>query len=342
MDDLAEVFAGAGALVVINDDEASGGGHLVAPAEGVTPERLVALCSRGSGTVSVAVDGAVWSRLSGELAQSAQLQTAHLKPTHLLSVDLVGQDDSDTYAGWASTISAIVDAHPGRRFASPGHVTVVNASVCPDSSVVRLAVDAVVAAGGVGAALLTRLSGRANPAEPARGREVFALATEYGYPVVTVSALQALARLGPVGVVESVSARLPLVYGMFDAVGFSTVGGSADNLALVHGDMTVGGPVSVSIHTECPLGDLFGSSACTCRRRLDDALRLMSSQSRGAVVYFRRTGPASSMHHSAAPIRSLSSLEVLFGHLGIRDITVAPTSDPVDGLPVSEEIVLPA
>jgi GTP cyclohydrolase II len=46
----------------------------------------------------------------------------------------------------------------------------------------------------------------------------------------------------------------------------------------------------VRIHSECFTGETIGSQRCDCGEQLDEALRVLSSAGRGAVVYLRQEG----------------------------------------------------
>jgi 3,4-dihydroxy 2-butanone 4-phosphate synthase/GTP cyclohydrolase II len=48
-----------------------------------------------------------------------------------------------------------------------------------------------------------------------------------------------------------------------------------------------GEDVSVHVHVECLLGDVFGSLRCGCAGRLDAAMREIVAARRGVVVYLR-------------------------------------------------------
>jgi 3,4-dihydroxy 2-butanone 4-phosphate synthase/GTP cyclohydrolase II len=52
----------------------------------------------------------------------------------------------------------------------------------------------------------------------------------------------------------------------------------------------VGGPVPLRIHSECVLGDVFGSDLCDCGAHLSGAIELIAGREHGLVVYLRQEG----------------------------------------------------
>ncbi len=80
-------------------------------------------------------------------------------------------------------------------------------------------------------------------------------------------------------------ALLPTDHGPFLGVAFEA--GDVEHLALVAGDVAFRRDVLVRIHSECLTGDVFGSRRCDCGAQLDDALRAISAEGTGVVVYLR-------------------------------------------------------
>jgi 3,4-dihydroxy 2-butanone 4-phosphate synthase / GTP cyclohydrolase II len=89
--------------------------------------------------------------------------------------------------------------------------------------------------------------------------------------------------------------KLPTPYADFRMVLFqSELDGGEAHTALVLGDLTNDEPVLVRVHSHCLHGDVFGSTLCDCRHVIDQSLRAISQQGRGALVYLHR--PAQDCH----------------------------------------------
>ncbi|MEW2248347.1 GTP cyclohydrolase II [Streptomyces sp. NPDC058733] len=88
------------------------------------------------------------------------------------------------------------------------------------------------------------------------------------------------------GVERVVTAPLPTVYGMFQAIGFLDHDGGEEQVALVHGDLGTEN-VLTRLHSECLTGDAFGSRHCECGDQLAAALRAVVAEGSGVVLYLR-------------------------------------------------------
>ena len=77
---------------------------------------------------------------------------------------------------------------------------------------------------------------------------------------------------------------LPTPFGLFEAHAFEP---PSDHvyLALVLGDISSGDDVLTRLHSECLTGDALGSLRCDCGVQLRTALRAISAEGRGVLVY---------------------------------------------------------
>jgi GTP cyclohydrolase II len=80
---------------------------------------------------------------------------------------------------------------------------------------------------------------------------------------------------------------LPTRYGVFRMLGYRDTDGS-EHVALVRGGLAASAvPPLVRVHSECLTGDALGSYRCDCGEQLDAALRQVSEEGHGVVVYVR-------------------------------------------------------
>jgi GTP cyclohydrolase II len=61
-------------------------------------------------------------------------------------------------------------------------------------------------------------------------------------------------------------------------------------VVLVMGDMHNGPPPLLRIHSQCLTGDVFHSLRCDCRAQLEIALREVSAEGRGLIIYEHQEG----------------------------------------------------
>ncbi len=85
-------------------------------------------------------------------------------------------------------------------------------------------------------------------------------------------------------------ANLPTRFGDFKIVAFSPTPDGKEHIAMIHGDVRGFESVPLRIHSECLTGDVMGSFRCDCRDQLEAALKYMSGQERGMVLYLRQEG----------------------------------------------------
>lgn len=92
--------------------------------------------------------------------------------------------------------------------------------------------------------------------------------------------------------VEKVAeASFPTEYGDFRIFGFRSEGPEPDEaVVLAMGDVTTPDPVLVRIHSQCLTGDVFHSLRCDCRAQLELALRQISAEGRGLIIYEHKEG----------------------------------------------------
>ena len=89
--------------------------------------------------------------------------------------------------------------------------------------------------------------------------------------------------------VRAAVVQLPTRFGAFQGYGYRSPGSVREHLALVHGDITGEAPL-VRVHSACLTGDIFGSLRCDCGPQLDAAMRQITAEGRGVLVYLDQEG----------------------------------------------------
>jgi GTP cyclohydrolase II len=93
--------------------------------------------------------------------------------------------------------------------------------------------------------------------------------------------------MSPFDVTCIAKAALPTRYGKFQIYVFAVEGTGVEHVALVKGDLSQDKPITVRLHSECLTGDVFGSYRCDCGEQLDLAMRAISEEGTGVLVYLR-------------------------------------------------------
>jgi GTP cyclohydrolase II len=86
------------------------------------------------------------------------------------------------------------------------------------------------------------------------------------------------------------SSRLPTDWGVFEMHGFEDALSNKEHIILTMGDVSDGEPVLMRVHSECLTGDALFSLRCDCGSQLKQALKNISEEGRGALVYLRQEG----------------------------------------------------
>jgi 3,4-dihydroxy 2-butanone 4-phosphate synthase / GTP cyclohydrolase II len=109
-------------------------------------------------------------------------------------------------------------------------------------------------------------------------------------PVIPVEVLIATRREREKPIREEAVATMPTEYGDFMIHAFENALTGEHHVALTMGDVADGEPVLMRVHSECLTGDAFHSLRCDCGQQLAAALKAVSEQGRGLVLYMRQEG----------------------------------------------------
>lgn len=102
--------------------------------------------------------------------------------------------------------------------------------------------------------------------------------------------LDSVERSADGNLVVQASTPLPTVHGTFDLRLFEFKGQQQEHLAISVGELSGDEPVLVRLHSECLTGEILGSLKCDCGDQLDYALKAITQEGRGLVLYLRQEG----------------------------------------------------
>src|SRR5438045_3563239 len=124
----------------------------------------------------------------------------------------------------------------------------------------------------------------------ARLPELMEFRKRHGLRICTIQRLIAHRRLTEKLVEAEQVVKLPTDYGDFDLHLYRSTLDGGHHLALVKGKIDQNGVTLVRVHSECLTGDVFGSRRCDCGNQLHAALRQISDEGNGVLVYMRQEG----------------------------------------------------
>ena len=145
------------------------------------------------------------------------------------------------------------------------------------------------------------------------------------------------------------SSKLPTQWGVFDIHGFEDAKSHKEHIAISMGDVSTDEPVLLRVHSECLTGDALFSVRCDCGAQLEEAMRLIAEEGRGAILYLRKEGrgigllnkikayhlqdqgadtvEANEQLGFGADMRNYSICKPILKHLGINDVKLL-TNNP--------------
>jgi 3,4-dihydroxy 2-butanone 4-phosphate synthase / GTP cyclohydrolase II len=281
----------AGDMVIVVDAEnPDDDGDLMLAAAHVTPQRLAFMMRHTGGILCVPMPAADLDRL--HLPPMVAVNQDPRGAGYTVSVNAkTGISTGISATDRATTISLLTnpDTQPG-DLSRPGYVfplRAVEGGVLRRAGHTEAAVDLMRMAGLPPMAVIGEVVD--DEGVVARGDRLHVFAAAHGLPIVTMAELIAHRRRTERLVEFVASSRLPTRHGVFRAHGFRSVLDDHEHIALVLGDVgdLDAEPTLVRVHSECLMGNVFGSSHCGCGDRLDNAMQVIAQEGRGVIVYLR-------------------------------------------------------
>jgi 3,4-dihydroxy 2-butanone 4-phosphate synthase/GTP cyclohydrolase II len=227
------------------------------------------------------------------LPQQAVENTATFGTAFTVSID--ARKDITTgisAADRATTIQVAIDpkSKPG-DLARPGHIFPLKAQqggVLKRAGQTEGSVDLARMAGLIPAGVLCEIMNE--DGTMARVPELKKFAIAHKLKMVTIKALIEYRMQRETFVRRMASARLPTMFGDFDAVAFENEIDGVTHIALVKGNVEGGDPTLVRVHSGCLTADALGSLRCDCRDQLHKAMEVIQKEGRGVLLYLNQEG----------------------------------------------------
>ena len=281
----------AGKMIIVTDDEdRENEGDIIVSCKFANPQTVNFIAKNACGLICMPV--------SKKLAQKLNFDpmTANNTDNHCtaftISVDHVSNSTGISAFDRSATAMAVVEESSlPSAFRRPGHMFPLIAKehgVLERAGHTEATVDLCRLAGLPEAGLCCEIMSQ--DGSMARLPELCELAKKWGMTIVSIKQLIAY-RKSHEKIIEMVAkSNLPTKYGMFELYGFKDLVTGEHHEALVMGDIADGDPVLCRVHSECLTGDTFGSLKCDCGQQLDLALKKISEEGRGVLVYLTQEG----------------------------------------------------
>ena len=284
---LAALVAGR-PVVVVDDEDRENEGDLIFAAGAATADLVGFMIRHTSGYVCVAMSGADLDRLG--LPPMTAVNEDRKGTAYAVSVDARDVESTGiSAADRARTIKVLSDsATEPWELTRPGHVMPLRAvpgGVLRRAGHTEAAVDLARMAGLAPSGALCELVN--DDGTMMRAPQCRAFADEHGLVMISIADLIRYRRRTESLVQRVAQTRLPTEFGDFTAFGYSSDTDDSEHIALVAGEIGDGQDILVRVHSECLTGDVLGSLRCDCGPQLHAALRRISEEGRGVVLYVK-------------------------------------------------------
>jgi 3,4-dihydroxy 2-butanone 4-phosphate synthase/GTP cyclohydrolase II len=292
-DILADIHAGKGVIVVDSTDRENEG-DIIFATERVTPEIVSFLMREARGLICVSISADVAERL--RLPLQVLNNNSPFQTPFAISVDHKDVGSAGVTAeGRSTTMQAMIDpSSQAHHFVSPGHVFPLianSAGVMGRPGHTEGAFDLARLAGLAPSGILCEVL---NPdGTMARGRQLMEFSKKHELRITSIKAILEYRALHEIAVRPLSESDVDTDYGSFHATVFADDAGKKEHVAMVRGELSRM-PASyaplVRLHSECLTGDVFGSRRCDCGRQLEGAMKLITEEGAGIVLYLRQEG----------------------------------------------------
>ncbi|MCB0804283.1 MAG: bifunctional 3,4-dihydroxy-2-butanone-4-phosphate synthase/GTP cyclohydrolase II [Bacteroidales bacterium] len=277
-------------VVVVDDKRRENEGDLIMAAEKVTPQAINFMAKFGGGLICMPIIKQRLNELGIGMMVTENTDTH--KTAFTVSVDAVETTTGISAHERAFTIKKLID--PGSKpddFNKPGHVFPLEykeGGVLVRAGHTEAAVDLAKLAGLQPAGVICEIMN--DDGTMARVPELTKYVKKHDLKLVTIADLIDYRRRHE-KLVERVSeVNLPTKFGLFKAIGYRDKISKEEHIALVMGEIKKDIPVLTRVHSECLTGDVFGSKRCDCGDQLHEALRRISIEGCGILLYMRQEG----------------------------------------------------
>jgi 3,4-dihydroxy 2-butanone 4-phosphate synthase/GTP cyclohydrolase II len=280
-------------IIVADDEDRENEGDLICAAEHATAANINFMARHGRGMICLALTGERVEQLG--LSPMAETNPDEYRTAYTVTIDAsprFGVTTGISAHDRATTIRVAVDPETQPAdLRRGGHVFPLRAregGVLQRVGHTEAAVDLARLAGLTAAGVICEILNEDGTTSKRPQLEKFA--AEHHLTFVTVAQLVAH-RLKNERLVHRVAeARLPTAHGEWRVIGYRNDVDQHEHVALVYGDIGDGENIMARMHSKCLTGDVFHSLRCDCGWQLNEAMRMISADGRGVIVYLDQEG----------------------------------------------------
>ena len=281
----------AGKIILVTDDEdRENEGDMICAAEFATQENINMMAVHAKGLICTPMSNDIAKKLN--LFPMVAENTDNHETAFTVSIDHKSTSTGISAVERSITVRACVDSSSRPEdFRRPGHVFPLIArkgGVLVRNGHTEATVDLCRLAGLKECGLCCEIMD--DDGTMMRTKKLWTLAKKFNLKFITIKSLQDYLRLHEKHVIREAKAKLPSEFGEFDIYGYVNDITGEHHVALVKGEIGDGENVLCRVHSECLTGDVFASKRCDCGPQLKSAMKKVSGEGRGVILYMRQEG----------------------------------------------------
>jgi len=277
-------------VVVVDDEDRENEGDLVMAASKVTPEAINFMIRYACGLVCAPLTAQRVSEL--ELPQMVTQNTDSQSTAFTVSVDAGSCTTGISAFERAKTVEALINPQTKPEdLKRPGHIFPLEAmtgGVLRRAGHTEAAVDLTTLAGLGSAGVICEIINE--DGTMARLPQLIEFCKEHNLKLISIADLINYRIKKEKLVWRTATSEMPSAFGTFKLIAFENSVDHLIHLALVMGEVDPEQPTLVRVHSECLTGDVFASLRCDCGKQLHQAMRQISENGSGVLIYMRQEG----------------------------------------------------
>ncbi|MCT4542228.1 MAG: bifunctional 3,4-dihydroxy-2-butanone-4-phosphate synthase/GTP cyclohydrolase II [Vallitalea sp.] len=277
-------------VIVVDDENRENEGDLIIAAQNATSENINFMLKNARGIVCVPMMEERLKQLN--ISPMVQNNTDRKQTAFTVSVDYYETSTGVSAYERSETINKLINPQvSGDEFLRPGHIYPLIAKrggVLERPGHTEAAVDLAKLANLYPAGVICEILNE--DGTMARVPQLIEYANKYNLKMISIEDLIEYRKKHENIIERKAKAILPTKYGEFNIYGYNNEITGEEHIALVKGNVNDNAPVLVRIHSECLTGDVLGSTRCDCGEQLAEAMKQISKEQRGVIVYMRQEG----------------------------------------------------
>ncbi len=285
-------------VIIVDDEDRENEGDLTIAAEFVTPERINFMARYGRGLVCIPMAAERVDEIGLPMmvsSNNSQFETPFTVPVEARSGVTTGISAADR----SRTVEVLINPKTTLEdLVMPGHLFPLKAregGVLVRAGQTEAVVDLSRLSGLYPAGVLCEIM-RAD-GTMARLPDLKRFGQRHDIKIISVEQIIAHRQKHEKLVERVTETVLPTANGSWQAIAYRSIVDPDEHVALVLGDISGDSPVLVRMHSQCVTGDVFHSKRCDCGEQLENAMRMISDEGRGVVVYMRQEGRGIGFHN---------------------------------------------